>query len=261
LFRASAQDVEAQEVVHWQAEAGDRRAEFESVVRAMPVVVMKEDWEASGALSGMGVAVSVSPFAERGLNEAFDFAVGLWSRGASKAVLEAEGGNGGAHEVRAIAGTIVGVEALGLDAVAAEEGEGGVEESDGAGGGLIWEELGEREAGMIVDGDVEELPTGAADMIVLRIAGDAMARADDAGEFLDVEVNELARAEAPIALDRWWRGELGEAEAVPVEQTGDGGLGELGGVGDLKAWEFPEAENEHAGDPQRVGGARRTKRA
>jgi hypothetical protein len=227
----------------------------------MPVMVVEEDWEASGALSGMSVGVSVSPFAEGGLNEAFGFAVGLWRVGSGEAVFEAEGGDGGAHEVRAIAGTVVGVEALGLDGVLAEEGERGVEESDGAGGGLVWEELGESEAGMIVDGDVEELPTGAADMIVLRIAGDAVARADDAGEFLDVEVNELAWAGALVALDRWWRGELGEAEAVPAEQTGDGGLGELGSAGDLKAWELSEAQCEHAGDPQRMSGAKGTKRA
>ena len=79
-----------------------------------------------------------------------------------------------------------------------------MEESDGAAGGLIGEDLGEGQTRVIVDGNVEELPTGAADMIVLRIARDAVARADDAGEFLDVEVNELAWAGALVALDRWW---------------------------------------------------------
>ena len=45
-----------------------------------------------------------------------------------------------------------------------EEGQGGVEEGEGAGGGFVGEELSKGEAGMIVDGDVEELPAGAADI-------------------------------------------------------------------------------------------------
>jgi len=35
--------VEAQEVVQWLAESGDWGAEFEGVVRTMPVVVVEED--------------------------------------------------------------------------------------------------------------------------------------------------------------------------------------------------------------------------
>jgi hypothetical protein len=38
--------VEAQEVVHVEAEAGDRRAELEGVVRTVPVVVVEEEREA-----------------------------------------------------------------------------------------------------------------------------------------------------------------------------------------------------------------------
>jgi hypothetical protein len=57
---------------------------------------------------------------------------------------------------------------------------------------------------------VKTFPSGAADVIVLRIAGDAKTEAQNASEFLDVEVEE--------ARD----GGLGE-------------LGELGGAGDLEA--------------------------
>lgn len=44
---------------------------------------------------------------------------------------------------------------------------------------------------MIVDGDVEELPTGAVGLIA-RVAGEAVAGLDDAGEFLDVDVQQVA---------------------------------------------------------------------
>jgi hypothetical protein len=37
--------VEAQEVIHVEAESGDGRAEFKGVMRAMPVVVVKEGRE------------------------------------------------------------------------------------------------------------------------------------------------------------------------------------------------------------------------
>ena len=45
-------------VVQRLAESGDRRAEFAGVVRAMPVVVVEERLEASGALVGVGVGVA-----------------------------------------------------------------------------------------------------------------------------------------------------------------------------------------------------------
>ena len=69
-----------------------------------------------------------------------------------------------------------------------------MEEGDGARGGFVGEELGEGEAGVVVDGDVEVLPAGAADVIALAVAGDAVAGAHDAGELLDVEVEEFTQA-------------------------------------------------------------------
>ena len=130
-----------------------------------------------------------------------------------------------------------------------------MEEGERAGGGFVREELCEGEAGMIVDGDVEILPARAADMIMLAIPGDAVAGALDAGELFDVEVDEFARVGAFVALDRRRWGELREAVAVPVEEAGDGGLGELGSAGDLEAGPLAAAQGEHARDPQRVGGA------
>ena len=104
--------------------------------------------------------------------------------GLVEAVLEAEGGDGGAPGVSAVAGAIVGVEALGGAAVLLQESEGGVEKGDGTAGGFVREELGESEARVIIHGDVEELPAGPPRVIVLTIAGDAVARAHDASEFL-----------------------------------------------------------------------------
>ena len=145
--------------------------------------------------------MSVGPLAQGGLDEALGLAIGLWSVRSGEAMLEAESSDGPTHGVGAVAGAIVGVDALGGDAVPGEEGESGVEESDGAAGGLIWEELGESEAGMVVDGDVEELPTGTRGVIALAITGDAMAGAHDACELFDIEMDELTRVLALRAAE------------------------------------------------------------
>ena len=157
--------------------------------------------ETRGALVGVGVGVGVSPFAEGGLDEALGLALGFWSVGSSAALFKAEAEDGGAPGVGAVAGAVVGVEALGVNAVFGKEGQGGVEEDDGAGGGFIWEELGEGASGMVGDGAVAELPTGAWRVIVLAVTGAAMTRGHDTGELLDIEMNELARLLAFVAAD------------------------------------------------------------
>ena len=238
-------------------------------MRAMPVVVVEERVEALGALFGVGVGVCVSPFAQRGLDEALGLAVSLWGVGACEAVLEAESGDDRAHGVGAIAGAVVGVDALGGDAVPGKEGEGGVEESDGTASGLVGEELGEGEAGMVVDGDVEELPTGARGVIVLAIAGDAMAWAHDAGELFDIEMDEFARMLALIAAEGRRRLEGGELFGVAAQEARNRGPRDLGGAGDLEARQLAAAQRQDgspvhlpplvpsassAGDAERVGG-------
>ena len=95
--------------------------------------------------------MSVSPLAQSGLNEALGLAVGPWALGFGQALLEAESVDGGAHEMAAITGAVVAVEPLRGDAVTSKEGQRGVQEADGTGGGLIGPELSEGDAGMIID--------------------------------------------------------------------------------------------------------------
>lgn len=87
------------------------------MVRAMPVVVVEEGRETCRALIGVRVRMSVGPFAEGGLDEALGLAVGFWSIGAGEALLKTERGGSGAHEMGAISGTVIGIEALGVNAV------------------------------------------------------------------------------------------------------------------------------------------------
>ena len=69
-------------------------------------------------------------------------------------------GGGGGEEFGAVGGAAVGKDGLDGDAVGLVEGDGLVEGGQDAGSLLIWEERGEAQARVVIDGDVEAL--GAA---------------------------------------------------------------------------------------------------
>ena len=86
---------------------------------------------------------------------------------------ELEIGAGLGKEGGAEAGAVVGHDAPDLDAEEGEVGQGLAQEAAGRRGLFIGQQSGEGDAGVVIDGDIEELPTGAASFI-LGIAGDAM---------------------------------------------------------------------------------------
>jgi hypothetical protein len=68
---------------------------------------------------------------------------------------------------------------------------------------LIGLDLGEGDAGMVVNADVDEIPASAAALVRTRpIAGDAVADTLKTPELFDVDVNDLAGALALIAALR-----------------------------------------------------------
>src|SRR5436190_14580852 len=69
--------VEPQEVVLGETESADRRLRFYTTVRPMPVVLVQPDRKFVGATVGCGIGLGVSPFPERGLDEALGLAVGF----------------------------------------------------------------------------------------------------------------------------------------------------------------------------------------
>ena len=198
--------------------------------------------------------MSVGPFAQGGLDEALGLAVGFRSVEAGEAVPEAEGGDLGGHGAGAVGGTVVRVDALDADAEFFEEGQGGVEEGDDTACGFIREELCEGDARVVVDGDVEVFPACAAGVIALAVTGDAVARAHDASEFLDVEMEEVARMLALVADDGRRRREREQTCGVTVQEARHGSLGELGRASDLEARQPAAAQSQDACDAQRVGG-------
>jgi len=103
-----------------------------------------------------------------------------------------------------VGGAVVGQDALDVDAVAAVERDRAAQEADRGGGFFVGEHFGVGQSGGVVDGDVHEVPAsfatdapggvGVGAGVVLAGAGDAFAgAADDPPEFLDVDVDQLAR--------------------------------------------------------------------
>ena len=102
------------------------------------------------------------------------------------------------------------------DAEAGVVGDRRLEEGDGALLSLVRQDLREGDAGGVVDADVDELPADAAAVgLAGAIAGDAMADAFEAAEFLDVDVDHVARLVALVAAHR-----LGWLEVLQPRQSG-----------------------------------------
>ena len=225
------------------------------MVWAMPVVIVEKERQTSRALGGMRVSMSIGPFAQRSLDEALGLAVSARSVRASEALFEAEACDLGALERAAVAGTVVGIETLWLDAEVLEESERGVEKGDGTLSGFVWQELSEGDPGMIIDGDVKILPASAR-AVIMAITRDTAAGALDASEFFDVEMNEFAGVSVLVAAQRS-RGFQGfeASETVAAQQTRDGGLGDFGATGDLEARQFAATQSQDAGHAERVDGS------
>src|SRR4029077_4017883 len=163
------------------------------------------------------------------LDEAFGLAVGLWRVGLGLDVLEAELPAGAGEGLGFVAAAIVGHDAFDGDAEDLEVRDRREEEGDGAFLLLIREDVGTGDAGVVVDGDVSILPAGGlATAMAGATAGDAMANAVEAAEFLDIEVDDLAGLLALVSRSGLLRLEAGgQTEATACKDARDAGLADV----------------------------------
>src|SRR5215471_13900646 len=144
-------------------------------------------------LEGSGI----SPFSQRGLDEAFGFAVGLRGVRLNPDVLDSELFAGAGEGFGEVAATIVSHNAFDGNAEAPEVGDGGDQERDGAFLLLVAEDLSTRYPRMVVDSDVDEFPACTLTAaIACAASGDAVAHAAETAELLNVEAREPAEAAA-----------------------------------------------------------------
>ena len=175
-------------------------------------------------LEGSGI----SPFSQRGLDEAFGFAVGLRGVRLNPDVLDSELFASAGEGFGEVAATIVSHDAFNGNAEAPEVGDGGDQERDGAFLLLVGEDLSTRYPGMVVDSDVDEFPACTLATAIARAAtSDAVADAVEAAEFFDVEMDDFAGPLALVARVGFLRLEAGEpAEAAAFENARDTGFGD-----------------------------------
>lgn len=221
-------------------------------MRSPEIVVVEESREAVGSLDRGCIGSFVGPFAQEGLDESFGFSVGLRAVGTSTEVAQLELLAGGFEPVRDVAGAVVGHDGLDTYAAALEPGDRAFEKAGGGRGSFIGEDLRVGEAGSIVDGHVNELPSDAS-RVLPTIAGDAMADAADAAKLFDIDVDELARAVPLVSDDGLFGFEaLEPREAVPGQDASDGGRTEAHEGSDLWACVSAPAKADHLLDSVRM---------
>src|ERR1035438_1237349 len=134
----------------------------------------------------------------------------------------------------------------------------------GGWGLLIGEQLGEGEAGVVVDGDMQGLP---AEVGTARTATPAIATNGnplETGHSLDVEMQQISGTGVLIALHRGSGVEIAPAtEMGAAEDAADGGRTQSGGVGDviggtLLAPQFDDALAQPRGSGARTAPGART---
>src|SRR6516225_2120762 len=175
----------------------------------------------------MLVGSSISPFSQRGLDEAFGFAVGLRGVRLNPDVLDSKLFASAGEGFGEVAATIVSHDAFDGNAEAPEVGDGGDQERDGAFLRLVGEDLSTRYPRMVVDSDVDEFPACTLTAaIACAASGDAVAHAAETAE-LNVEMDDLAWFLALVAWMWLLQLEAGEpAEAAAFENARDAGFGD-----------------------------------
>jgi hypothetical protein len=227
-------------------------------MRAMAVIKVEEGLKMSSAQRGVWVGAGVSPFAERGLDEAFGFAVGAWGVRPGELVLDAESMESGGEAIGAVAGSVVGEEALDGDGEAKEVSQSGVKKAQSAGGRLVRPDLSESEAGVVVDGDMDVLVT-RPDGVRGWVSGDAHAWAHKTSEALNVEMEQITWRGVLVALDGGRRIEvMPVVKVVAAQEPRDSSLGESSETCDLESGQaMLLAQGEYDGHLRRWRLARR----
>src|SRR5439155_4781428 len=127
----------------------------------------------------------------RGLDKAFRLAVGARGVGAGEALGDAELATGAAKAARAVARSVVGQYPADADAEARVVGHRCPQESRCRCGFLVGQEVGESDAGVIINRHMQIFPALSVNAS-LAMAGNAAADRGEAPDFLDVEMEQIA---------------------------------------------------------------------
>jgi hypothetical protein len=129
------------------------------------------------------VGEAVGPFPEKGLDERFGLAVGLWPSWSGVAAFDREVGAGVTPGEGAVAVAVVAEDPLDRDPALGVPGDGAAEERDTIGRGLAREQFGVGEPRVVVDREVDVLPAGSP-VAIEPVAVDPLSDRPEATEFL-----------------------------------------------------------------------------
>ena len=161
---------------------------------------------------------------------------------------------------RDVGGAVVGHHPLDPDPVRLVVGDSPFQEADRGDGLLVGEDLDVGDPGRVIDTDVDVLPAGrTSGMVRARlmapVAGDPVSdAAADPSELLDVNVEQLTRSLALVAVRRLGRLQTGElAEPDPGQHRGDRRERHRQRLRDLRASETQPTQRSDRGDPLLAG--------
>jgi len=227
--------VVSQEVGNIEAGAGDGRALVETSVRSMPVVAVDPGDQLRESLGGVLVEPSIGPFADSGLDKPFGLAVGAWCVDAGANVFDLQLAATFSEAIGAEAGTVISHDAANRDAHVSEVSYRLTQETAGGGAGFIRKHGGESHAGVIVNGDIKELPAGTASF-VLRVSGETVAGFVDARQLFDVDMQQVAGGGMLVANDgNGWFERANGVQFQAGQDAADGGPAQASGLRDSHA--------------------------
>src|SRR3954453_21599941 len=185
----------------------------EGAVGSAAIVEVQPAGQGGVALGAVAVDGAVGPTAEHRSDEPLGLAVGLRAVRPGPQVADAQRATGNRVHGRAVGRAVVGDQLLDGDAVAREVLDGAAQEADGGDRLLVGEDLDVGQAGGVVDRDVHVFPADEVAAVPVGVGaaagGASLARlasepvpdtAVDASELLDVDVEQLARPGALVAL-------------------------------------------------------------
>jgi len=214
-------------------------------MRAVEIVVMEVEREEGSAVIAGVVGAGISPLAGEGLDEAFGLAVGLRAIGASEEMSDAQLVAGSGKEFGAVGGAAISEDALDEDAMSLVESDGLVESGQDAGSFFIGKEAGKSQAGMVINGDVEGLDTGAG-IALGTVASGADTGLAKTAKLFNIKMKEITGGLAFVTHD-WRLGRIqgGQAiETVALEDAGKGSFREGQDHEDLSVGTALTAESE-----------------
>src|SRR3989449_2184407 len=200
----------------------DGRSVIETSMRPVPVVLVQPGGKLGGAKPRVVIGASISPLPQRGLDKAFRLAVGARGVGAGEALGDAELATGAAKAARAVARSVVGQYPADADAEARVGGHRCPQESRCRCGFLVGQEVGESDAGVIINRHMQIFPALSVNAS-LAMAGNAAADRGEAPDFLDVEMEQIAGGGVLVAdHGRRWFQVAHAAQVQPSQDAADG---------------------------------------